>query len=308
MAQHPDGERAITGGADGQLRVWDLRTGALLASREGHEGRVCTISISSDGRRAVSGGDDCRLVAWDLQDLRQVSRMTGHNGSVTHVNLSRDGFCAVSVSATTSTGDPTMRVWDTRTGSMTAELPGHRLCTDSFALHPDGRRLISRGADRSVKIWELLEGGSPTTLTPPSDGALRPRHEPDYGLPEWLQDDAERPAALCVDPSGELLMVGHHHGAVRIWNLLTSELIRTLHGHEDRVGAVAFHPGGRHLVTASHDRSLRVWEHDSDRCVASWEADGALTTAACTTTGHIVTGSAGGEVIFLALEAGPTSP
>ena len=35
--------------------------------------------------------------------------------------------------------------------------------------------------------------------------------------------------------------------------------LRTLRGHPDRLGRVAFHPAGDHVATAGFDRTWRLW-------------------------------------------------
>ena len=56
MAVSADGRRAVSGGRDGTVRVWDLDTGAPLHTLTGHGGWVHAVAVSADGRRAVSGG------------------------------------------------------------------------------------------------------------------------------------------------------------------------------------------------------------------------------------------------------------
>ena len=56
MAFSPDGLRALTGGADKTLRLWDVDTGKELRVLEGHAEGVWAVGFSPDGRKAVSGG------------------------------------------------------------------------------------------------------------------------------------------------------------------------------------------------------------------------------------------------------------
>ena len=52
----PDGWRAVSGGADNVLRVWDLESGLCLRTMEGHSGKITSVSITPDGRYAISAG------------------------------------------------------------------------------------------------------------------------------------------------------------------------------------------------------------------------------------------------------------
>ena len=75
-----DGKRAVSGSDDKTLKVWDLTTGGLLRTLEGHAGSVTAVAMSGDGTRAVSGSDDETLKVWDLTTGRLLRTLEGHAG------------------------------------------------------------------------------------------------------------------------------------------------------------------------------------------------------------------------------------
>ncbi len=69
----PDGRRALSGGHDGIVRLWDLRSdnhrsGVCIRKLEGHSGWITAMEVSADGRLAVSAAGDSTLRAWNLDD------------------------------------------------------------------------------------------------------------------------------------------------------------------------------------------------------------------------------------------------
>jgi hypothetical protein len=66
VALSADGLRALSGGDDGTLRLWDLERGQELSTLSGHVGVVRSVTLSADGQRALSSGDDRTLRLWNL--------------------------------------------------------------------------------------------------------------------------------------------------------------------------------------------------------------------------------------------------
>ena len=84
-AVHPDGARFVSFGADGILRVWDTRTGALLEEIEAHEGRVRYAVFSKDGTSIVScderGGVCVTGVAPETREVGSVLKEASRRSS-----------------------------------------------------------------------------------------------------------------------------------------------------------------------------------------------------------------------------------
>ena len=76
------------------------------------------------------------------------------NGSgVTSVAFSHDGSQVVSGSY-----DKTVRIWNTTTGEVQAELKGHTAVVMSVAFSQDGSQVISGSVDKTVRIWNTTTG------------------------------------------------------------------------------------------------------------------------------------------------------
>jgi len=101
-----DGQRLLSGGTDGSVRLWDLASGQELSRCQGHRNKVISVSLSPDGRRALSGSYDRTVRLWDLASGRQVCVCRGHTDIVDSVAFSADGHTALSGSR-----DGTVRVW-----------------------------------------------------------------------------------------------------------------------------------------------------------------------------------------------------
>jgi pre-mRNA-processing factor 19 len=73
---HPDGLILGTGGADGAVRIWDVKSGANAAKFDGHAGGpVSSLSFSENGYYLATGGAD-GVKLWDLRKLKCFSTLT----------------------------------------------------------------------------------------------------------------------------------------------------------------------------------------------------------------------------------------
>ena len=63
----PRTKSAVSASGDGTLKVWDLETGRLLHTLEGHSQCVNGVAASADGTRAVSVSEDDTIKVWDIE-------------------------------------------------------------------------------------------------------------------------------------------------------------------------------------------------------------------------------------------------
>src|SRR6266404_2953510 len=113
----PDGRRALSGGDDGNVYLWDIATGHLLHSFGGHSQRVW--AVATDGQRALTGGDDHLLKLWDVETGHKLHSWPAHDGQVLGIALLPGGKAL-------STGtDGLVKLWELENGKLLRTLIGH---------------------------------------------------------------------------------------------------------------------------------------------------------------------------------------
>lgn len=200
----PEGDSVLAACFDHTIRVWDAETGQQMLRLEGHEAPVWTAKFSRDGERILSGSLDKTVRLWDAKTGGELMCLRGHHSSVLAVDFSPDSFRAVSGGRDESKQDRHLRLWNLETGeelarfdvggstedvrflpdgkrvvlatgkgvflwdldagAMIHDFSGYREWVTSVALSGDGRRVVTGGHDRAVRLWDVESGKQIVTL------------------------------------------------------------------------------------------------------------------------------------------------
>ena len=170
IAFSPDGTQFVTGSMDKKARVWNLESGACLATLEGHEGPLAALAFSPDGKRIVTGCGqyDKTAKVWDATTGDCILTLEGHTGTVVSVAFSPDGQRI----ATKGSYD-IARVWDAASGECLLELAESAGRAETLvAFSSDGQRIVTSGYEEGIvaQVWDAATGELQQTNFSYSDG------------------------------------------------------------------------------------------------------------------------------------------
>ena len=243
VAYSPKGNRVISSGSDGMVKVWNANTGELHLTLSGHTGRVNDVAVTPDGRRIASAGWDKTIKIWDAETGEETLTLRGHAPDVNKVAFSPNGDLLVSA------GHDGVKVWDATPVGEIADseafrVPGHAGSVTSVAFSPDGQLLASAGSDRLIKVWEMASLGRGT----------EPR-----GL--TIQGHGDGDLSLAFSPDSRRLAAGAWGAGIKIWDTATARELLTVGAGIDVTG-LAFSPDGRKLASIGAVR-LNIWNAHS---------------------------------------------
>ncbi len=123
--------------------------------------------------------------------------------------------------------------------------PRHDGVLRALAVTPDGKRLVSGGDDRTVRVWDLASGRLQHTLHGHSDSVR----------------------AVAVTPDGRRIISGGAYDALRVWDLESGQFLQSIAGHAGyrAVYAVAVTPDGNRVVWAGAGATVQVWDLKNGR-------------------------------------------
>jgi U3 small nucleolar RNA-associated protein 12 len=268
---------------------------ALAVELPGHRTDVRSLSISSDDKMLASAANGS-LKIWNIRT--QTCIRTFECGyALCCAFLPGDKVVVVG----TKEGD--LQLYDVASAALLETVNAHEgHAIWSLQVHPDGKSVVSGGADKTAKFWDfkiVQEQVLGTTRTTPklklvqsrilkvSDDILSLRFSPDSRLLAvalldstvkvffvdtlklYLNLYGHKLPVLSMDISydSKLIVTSSADKNIRIWGLDFGDCHKALFGHQDSILQVAFIPhnsdgNGHHFFSASKDRTIKYWDGD----------------------------------------------
>lgn len=189
-------DRLVTGGMDGDVRIWRLgATQTMEATLKEHRGRVWCINFSSDCTKVASCSADGSCIIWNVETKSRhlcIFESTVFKSVAFHPDDSQmitvgtdrkvafwdtfdgqpiralEGSESAEVNATaisrsgshyvSAGGDALIRLWDYDQGLCKFIGKGHSAAINAAAISPDQKTIVTVGTEGAIFIWEVPEG------------------------------------------------------------------------------------------------------------------------------------------------------
>ncbi|CAG9584950.1 unnamed protein product [Danaus chrysippus] len=150
-----DGRTLISGGCEGQVRVWDIKPEcqSLKKVLKEHKSPVSAIQVSPNDTEAVSAGTDGSCIIWDLISLSR--------RQVMYANTLFMCVCFEPRGVQLLTGGTDRRVayWEAGSGNLARELEASKVgAINGIHITQKGDLFVTGGNDQMVKLWKYQEG------------------------------------------------------------------------------------------------------------------------------------------------------
>ncbi|KAI0437370.1 mitochondrial division protein [Xylaria telfairii] len=256
----------VSASLDDTVKVWDLNAGRCIGSLEGHTASVRALQVEDN--ILVTGSADATVRLWDLSKAHYDPQ-----GSRFGRDDEEDDGIAFE--------NPDDHAVDPPEGSM-ADCPLFVLQShmdEITALHLRGDVLVSGSSDKTLRQWDLEKGRCVQTLDV-MWAAAQASASLGSGEATWRQTSRAAPGA--ADFVGALqvfesaLACGTADGMVRLWDLRSGQVHRSLVGHTGPVTCLQF--DDVHIVTGSLDRSIRIWDLRTGSIFDAYAYDNPITS------------------------------
>jgi platelet-activating factor acetylhydrolase IB subunit alpha len=251
---HPAYPLLASASEDATIRIYHLETGVYERTLRGHTQAIHDICFDPSPISAylASCSADLTIKLWAIhEDYTCVKTLHGHEHVINSI-----AFSASSSSTATkndllllisASRDQTVRVWNVAMGTCIRYYEGHRDWVRSVHVSADGQWVASAGNDQMIHIWHIHTGETRIVLEGHSHVIESVVFAPTEGKSIIMVASASRDKTI------------------RLWSN-DGECIAVLHGHDNWVRAIAFHPAGNYLISVSDDRTLRWWDLRTKTC------------------------------------------
>lgn len=191
LALSADGTKLAASGVDKAARVWNMADGALVATLP-HAGPVRAVRFNGDASRLATGADDNTVRIWSLPTGRLLERHVEATKPITGIAFATDNQSVHFAAADGKVRSVPLAV--------TFNEPLHAAGAVHVGLSPDGKQVVSGGADKLVKLTD--QAGKPiaqmTDATAPirsvavrADGAQLAASSDDAHVYFWRLDNRQ---------------------------------------------------------------------------------------------------------------------
>jgi hypothetical protein len=238
----PDGKRLVVAsgvaGLGGVASIWEVETGTLVRSFDGHRDLLHDAELSPDGSLLATCGYDKVIEIRDVATGKLLRSLEGHTGAVYDIAFSPDGRFLVSASA-----DDTCKVWRVADGQRMDTLPQPLKAETACLFSPDGASIIAGGADSNIRVWRFVSKDAP---------AINPME-----IARFAHEGAI--VRLGFSPDGKTLVSLAEDRTVKAWRVGDYAEVGSWPGQPDVASALAFAAVGATFDIGRMDGSLATY-------------------------------------------------
>ncbi|MEX0728929.1 MAG: c-type cytochrome domain-containing protein [Planctomycetaceae bacterium] len=242
-----EGRIIATSGDDNVIHLWDATTGKPLENLSGNAAPVAALA-SAAGTTVVSGAADNAVVSWDADPAWHLAGVLGPKpeapldlapspfiNRVLALAFSPDGTKLI-----TGGGDPSrsgqLLLWDVANRAVIREFENaHSDTIFSVDFSRDGKYLLSGGADKFVKIFNVETGE----------------------FVKAFEGHTHHVLGVSFRADGAFIASAGADNAIKIWNVETGEQARTIGSHSKQVTSIHFIGVGDNIVSSGGDTVVR---------------------------------------------------
>jgi len=241
-----------------------------------HDHLLKMLQINQDGCRRTVFSPDRQMFAlgteagtirlWNIQTGKELQTLKGpENHSVFSLAFSPDGQTIAAGSP-----DASIILWNLHTGEFQRQIL-HTSYVNSMAFSPDGNILAS-GSWNGIRLWNIHTNKE-----------------------RILTGHTNCVNAVAFSPDGKTVASGSCDRTIKLWNVQTDELRKTLEGHVNYVDFLIFSPDGQTIASGSQNE-IKLWNVCTGELLRNFEELAHVSSMAFSPDGNILATGLWGKI------------
>lgn len=302
-----DTDHFYTAGSSNTFRVWDFKTGNLVAStrtplKTNEELLIIDAKSTDEGMMLVVSDQTILLV--DMSnvsgELPVTKRLAGNHGIIADLKYVGPDSTLLAL----ATNSPSLRIVNPEKPLEVVLCEGHTDLLNALDVSTDGHWIATASKDNEARLWQWNEeratfecyaqfqghAGSVSAISMSKTSPHRPEFvitgSADLTVKKWKVPQSSgvvktsvytRRAhekdinSIDVAPNDEFFASASYDKTAKVWNVDSGETVGILKGHKRGLWDVNFHKFDKLIATASGDKNIKVWSLHDFTCVQTFE-------------------------------------
>ncbi|ORX90749.1 WD40 repeat-like protein [Basidiobolus meristosporus CBS 931.73] len=200
----------------------------------------CIKCVGVGGQFLASGSTDEFIKLYDLKRRKELGHLNQQQGTITSLRFYGKSHML------SGSEDGTVCIWRTKDWECLKTMKGHKGRVNSISVHPSGKLALSVSNDRTLRMWNLLNGHKGTATKLGREGEVI----------EWNKDGQQYAILYARE--------------IEVYNAADAEAVQKFE-NRSRFTSMKYyqHAGEDYIIAGSEDRVIRIYSVSSGELLAS---------------------------------------
>lgn len=223
----------LSGGGDGVVAEWDLRSSANAKGLVKVQGNIFALLLMAD-KQLVIAGDLHGIVHYNhLEQKAEIHRSTYSGGAIYDIKRVSDNTIAI------ATGNGNVYIYDVDKFETVAKIAVSDKSIRSITFSAKRQELVFSCSDFNIYVYDAN----------------------DYTLKYALSRHDNSVFATCYNADETLLFSGSRDAQLNVWDVDNDYALKMrIPAHMYTINHLVCSPDGRFIATAGRDRHIKIWD------------------------------------------------